>query len=260
MKTRLFLLLWLMGPLSAGLFAQSGQAFIDEYVRQNMAHYNTLKSFQGDMTMNMMGMQVPAHQIQEFDGGMRIEIEMYGAKMIQVYDGENGWLKMGPQPAIPMPEDQLRQMRAQRAQSRPDNWVAFINDETKYLGTDNSHGFSAHKLQVSLSEEYVKEYLGNPALEGYSLKTVTLFVEDGTYYTRGVEFELFTDTDKLHSSIFLHDWKVVDGIPFPHKMEIKMQLLGNSSAGTGTIPPVEVVYSNVQFNAPIPAGSFSKPE
>lgn len=243
------------------LKGQSGQAFVEDFITHSQAAYPELKTFQATVTMNMMGMQMPAKQVQDFrSGSIRMEIEMFGQKMVQVYDGNEGWLKMGSQPAAPMDAQMLLQMKAQQRQSRPDTWSKFVNRSSTYLGPDNSHGFSGHKIRVTVDDTFRKEYWGNPEMAKYAVDEVILFVEEGTYRVRRVEFSMSGDDKNLRATIVMNDWHVVDTYPFPHKLSMEMSMTSQAGGGSGTVPAVEIQYSDVLVNHTLPSGAFSKPE
>jgi len=169
---------------------------------------------------------------------IRLEFTMQGMTAIQAYDGETGWAIMpfmGKTEPEEMAEDQVKQLKDQ---------ADFEGDLVNYkekgntvelVGKEEVDGTPAYKLKVTRADGDVDTlYLD----EEY-------FVEFKTESTREIQ-----GTEMTMATV-LGDYKEVDGLLFPHSMEMSFD--GGDAQQVITIESIEI-------GVDLPDERFAMPE
>jgi outer membrane lipoprotein-sorting protein len=169
---------------------------------------------------------------------VRLEFVMQGMTAIQAYDGEVGWAVlpfMGKTEPEEMAEDQVKQLKNQADFKGPLVDYKTKGNTVELLGTEEVDGTPAYKLKVTRADGDVDIlYLD----EEY-------FVEFKSEVTREVQGQEMTITTDIG------DYKEVDGLLFPHSMDMAF--------GGGEVQQT-VTINSIETGVELPDDRFSMPE
>jgi hypothetical protein len=169
---------------------------------------------------------------------IRKEVALQGSVQVQAFDGSDAWksdpfVPGGAAPAA-MPAEE-----AKLIVEEADFDGALVNSTAKgirvsYAGAAEVAGKPAHKLQVNLAN-------GNEST--VYLDAATL-LEVKRVQTRPMMGKM------VEAEIVPSDWRLVDGVRIPHRIEIGLP---------GAKQPVAVIIDAVELNVPMVATRFTRP-
>lgn len=155
--------------------------------------------------ISQMGMEMPLEIKMKQPKKFRVEMEMQGQKMVQAYDGENGWMIapwMSPDPQD-LGGDQLKQAMEQ---------ADFEGELYKYdekghvvdlIGKVNADGVEAYRIKLTTKDGSIKNY----------------FIDAKTYFIVKVKAKVKAMGQEVEVEQKLSDYKDYDGIKMAMKME-----------------------------------------
>lgn len=164
--------------------------------------------------LSQMGMELPMEMKMKRPNKFRVEMEMQGQKMIQAYDGENGWMIapwMSPDPQA-LEGDQLKQ-----AMEQADFEGELYNYKQKghtvdFVGKVNADGKEAYKIKLTAKDGSIKNY----------------FIDAGTNLIFKVKAKVSGGGQEIEVDQELSDYKDFDGIKMATKLATKTPM-GNVS-------------------------------
>lgn len=166
---------------------------------------------------------------------IRNEVPMQGQKMIQAFDGEDGW-RIAPW-VSPEPQDlsgqQLEQFK-KSANIRGDlyNWKE-KGHKLEYLGEEEMEGTLAYRLRLTKKDgDIIDYYLDKETFIPLKQKTKTTF-----------------NNQEIETETFFSNYEMLDGIAMPMSMK-------SSSGGQFSS---EITIDSIKFNVEISDKLFEKP-
>lgn len=184
--------------------------------------------------INQMGMDLPMVMKVKRPDKFRVEMEMQGQKMIQVYNGKEGWLLA---PWLSSEPQVLEGAQLEQAMEQTD-----INGELYNYREKGSSADLIGKVMVDDNEVYrIKLTTKNGDVKNYYLDADTYLVDrvKGKVKAQGQEVEVQQN---------MSDYKQVDGIMVAHRIE--------SSSPMGT---ANIIIEKVDFNPEFADDIFNKP-
>ncbi len=169
---------------------------------------------------------------------VRVEFTMQGMTAVQAFDGSVGWSVMpflGKTEPEEMAEDQLKQIKDQAELEGPLVNYKAKGHEVELLGEEDVDGTPAYKLKVTKANGDVD----------YLFLDAEYFVEFKTEAVRELQ------GNEVEISTVIGDYKEVDGLLFPHSMEI--------AYGGGPANQV-LTITDVELGVDIPESRFAMPE
>jgi outer membrane lipoprotein-sorting protein len=184
--------------------------------------------------LSQAGMEMPMERKIKKPNKFRMEIEMQGQKMIQAFDGVEGWMVtpwLSPEPQE-LAGDQLKQAIAQA-----DIEGELYNYEKKgstaeFIGKVNLDGKVAYRIKLTDKEGNIKNY----------------FIDADTYLIKKVKAKVEAMGQTVDVETRMLDYREVDGITMAMKME--------SDTPMGTIT---ILMEEVKFNEDLDDAIFKKP-
>ncbi len=160
----------------------------------------TMKGPQGDMAMSIT-------QYQIFPSRIRQEISSPYGRMVQVFDGERGWME-GPQGVMDLPPQQVEQLKGQTSRDRLNllkEWKeGKINVEV--LPSEDFQGKKAFTLLLQF-----------PPDSSGVVDSVKTYVDPSTYQIIGQSHFGESQMGQGEVVVSFSDYKKVKGISFPFK-------------------------------------------
>jgi outer membrane lipoprotein-sorting protein len=165
---------------------------------------------------------------------IRNEVPMQGQKMIQVFDGENGWM-LAPW-VSPEPQDlsgmQLEQFK-KSANIEGDlyEWKE-KGHELEYLGKDEMEGTPVYKLRLTKKDGDVIDY----------------YLDESTYIPLKQTTKTTYNNREMEMETYFSNYKMIDGIAMPMSMR-----------NTSTQFSSQITFDSIEFNVEVPDKLFEKP-
>ena len=165
---------------------------------------------------------------------IRNEVPMQGQKMIQVFDGENGWM-IAPWMS-PEPQDlsgiQLEQFKKSgNIQGHLYEWKK-NGHQLEYLGKDEMEGTPVHVLKLTKKDGDVMVY----------------YLDESTYIPLKQTTKTTFNDQEIETQTYFSNYKMINGIAMPMSMK-------NSAAQFSS----EITIDSIQINVDIPDKLFEKP-
>lgn len=184
--------------------------------------------------LSMMGLDIPFNQYYTRKGQMRMDMTVQGMDIVQVVDGESGWMinpMMGPEPQNmdPMTLSQLK------TQSDIDGPLVNYKDKgytLELVGTEDYQGAEVYKLKVTQKDG----------------TEIFMFIDTEAYVPLKMEVTVDANGQTITSVTELGGYKMVDGILLAH--EVRTSAMGQSTA---------IILDEVVFGAPVDETMFKKP-
>lgn len=185
--------------------------------------------------INQMGMEIPMLMKMKRPNQFRMEMEMQGQKMIQVYDGKKGWVLaplLNPEPQA------LEGPQLQQAMDQADIDGELYNYEEKghsadLVGKVNYNDDAAYRIKLTTKDGVVKNY----------------YIDADKYLVSGVKSKVSAQGQELEVEQKMSDYDNVGGVMVARKIE------SSSPMGTATI-----LIEDISFNEDIDSSEFQKPE
>jgi len=184
--------------------------------------------------ISQMGMELPMLMKMKRPNKFRMEMEMQGQKMIQVYDGAKGWVLapwMSPEPQA------LEGPQLQQAMDQAD-----IDGEL-YGYKDKGHSADLiGKVKVDENEVYrIKLTTKDGIVKNY-------YLDADSYLVTKVKSKVTAQGQEVEIEQFMGDYDNIEGVMVAKKIETK------SPMGTAVI-----TIEDVSFNENIEDAAFEKP-
>ena len=161
-------------------------------------------------TISQMGMELPMEMKMKRPNKFRMEMDMQGQKMVQAYDGEKGWM-IAPWMS-PEPQD-LSGQQLDQAMDQANIDGELYNYKEKgsaatLIGKVNVDGSPMFNIKLTDKEGNVKNY----------------FIDAESYLVKKVKAKVSAQGQEVEVEQNLSDYKNIDGILMPMKMESKMPM------------------------------------
>lgn len=212
---RTFILTALMLFAFIGSHAQSLDDVLKKhYAATGQEKLAAVKTFYVKAKISMMGMDMPMTIQMKKPDKFRIEMEAMGQKIIQAYDGENGWMQ---NPMAGAGTTDLKGPELKQAMSQADLEGELYNYEKKghsaeLLGKVNADGKEAYKIKLTNADGTVKDY----------------FIDAGTYLINKIKVTIESMGQTVDVETKVSEYKDINGIKMGSKMEISTPM-GNQS-------------------------------
>ena len=185
-------------------------------------------------SINQMGMQIPMTMKMKRPNKFRMEMEMQGQKMIQVYDGEKGWVVA---PWISSEPQALEGAQLQQAMDQADIDGELYNYKEKghsadLIGKVNFNDNETYRIKLTTKDGIVKNY----------------YLDAGSYLVSGVKSKVNAQGQEVEIEQTMSDYKETDGVMIARKIESKTPM------GTAAI-----VIEEVSFGKDLDESEFKKP-
>lgn len=212
---RTFILTVLMLFAFIGSHAQSLDDVLKKhYAATGQEKLAAVKTFYVKAKISVMGMDMPMTIQMKKPDKFRIEMEAMGQKIIQAYDGENGWMQ---NPMAGAGTTDLKGPELKQAMSQADLEGELYNYEKKghsaeLLGKVNADGKEAYKIKLTNADGTVKDY----------------FIDAGTYLINKIKVTIESMGQTVDVETKVSEYKDINGIKMGSKMEISTPM-GNQS-------------------------------
>ncbi|NLO19915.1 MAG: outer membrane lipoprotein-sorting protein [Ignavibacteria bacterium] len=198
--------------------------------------FKAINSFEYDMTMVGMGMEMPMKIYKKGDDKFRLEMSFMGQDMISILNGNKGWTKTAGN-VTEVPEEAINEFKEQLTSQVDVFDMPFMNYKEKgvsfeLLGEEPVDGMDAYKIEVISDDANSVIYID---------KTTNLLVKASTVQNIGGQ--------DMDADIYMSDYKSVGSLKMPHKVQVK----------SGGEDLVQVVLNSVKINEDIDDSLFQKP-
>lgn len=234
-KTIQFLLTLTIIFSSNTLFAQS----LDEVLKNHFEaigqeNLTKVKSFQATANINQGGMEFPIKMISLRPNKFYMEADLQGQKMIQAFDGEDGWMIapwMSPEPQD-LAGDQLKE-----AIQQADIDGELFNYKEKgstaeLVGKEDMEGTEVFNIKLTTKDDDVKNYF-------IDVENFIILKVKSTVNAQGQEIEVETT---------MGDYQEIDGVIMPMSIESKSPMGATN-----------IVMEEVKFNVDVDESIFNRP-
>jgi outer membrane lipoprotein-sorting protein len=237
--TRLCLILLVLFGVTAFVSAQTLESVLAK-TYEAQGGLDKLKSIQTTFMkakMMMQGLELPITIYAKRPTFMRSEILIQGMKIIQVYDGAQGWMinpMMGSMDPIDMPSEEMKSIKEQA------DMDGFLVDwKTKghvleLIGKEDVEGADAYHIKVTTKDTTVRHIY----IDADSYLPIQ---QKGKYPSQGKEIEITTT---------MGNYKQVGDFVFPFSTEGKME--GKSFQ--------QMLMDTIMVNVPLPDSLFARPK
>lgn len=192
-------------------------------------------SFHIKAKISQMGMELPLDMKIKKPKMFRIEMEMQGQKMIQAFDGENGWMVapwVSTEPTD-LSGDQLKQALDQADVEGELYKYKEKGFSAEYIGKVNADGKEAFKIKLTTKDGTAKDY----------------FIDANTYLVIKVKAKVETQGQTVDVEQRMSEYKTINGVTMATKLE------SDSPMGTAVILIEEFnfdeKYDNSIFKKPV---------
>ncbi len=181
-----------------------------------------------------MGTEFPFVQKMKKPNKFILEADMQGQKMIQAFDGENGWM-VAPWMS-PDPQDltgvQLKQAKEQtNIEGDLYNWEE-KGHQAEYMGTEDVEGTETHKIKLTKKEG----------------DEIFYFIDSESYVMLKETRKMTVDGNEIEIESFPGNYEMINGIAFP--MSIKTNTMGQET---------EILFDSVKIDLELDDSIFVRP-
>ena len=166
---------------------------------------------------------------------VRNEITVQGQKMIQAFDGENGWMVVPWMSSEPkdLSGIQVKNMKGS-ANIEGDlyKWKE-KGHQLEYLGEDEIDGTPVYHLELTKNNGDVINY----------------YLDRDSYFALKQTIKTTVDNQELEMETYLSKYEIINGMAFP--MNIESSFVGQSS---------QVIIDSVELNVSMEQTLFQRPE
>jgi len=164
----------------------------------------------------------------------RMEADIQGQKMIQAFNGDDGWYIapwIGPDPQD-LTGDQLKQAKEQtNIEGDLYNWEE-KGHQAEYMGTEDMEGTEVYKIKLTKKE-------GDEIFYYIDSEAYIILKESRKMTMQGSEVEIES---------FPGNYEMIDGIAFP--MSVKTNIMGNET---------QVLFDSLKFDLELDDSIFIRP-
>lgn len=220
-----------IGNLNAQNLQEVLQKHFEAIGQKNLLQKETVEI---NASINQMGMEFPMTMKIKRPTKFRTEAEIQGMKMVQVYDGQKGWMIA---PWVSPEPQELTGMELNQAigQANVDGELynyAEKGSTASLVGKVNVEGSPMYNIKFTDSEGQVKNY----------------FIDAGSFLIRKVKAKVSAQGQEMEVEQIFKDYKNIDGILMPGLIE--------------TITPMgstQIVIGDVKFDQKFEDQIFAKP-
>ena len=238
MKSKSIVIITLLSLVMAPLaFSQSADDILKQHF-EVIGQEQVLKVKSAMMTGRIIqgGQEFAFTMYQQRPMNFRMDITVQGQKIIQAFDGENGWMvnpMMGTTDPQDMTPDMVKEMKKQ-ADMDGQLWDYKGKGSTlEYLGTEDMEGSKVHKLKLTDKEGDITYFF-------LDAETYILLKTSSINQVQGVEVE---------SEQSYGNYQLIDGMAIPFSI----------STGSNGQVMGEIALDKVEFNPQMEEGFFAKP-
>lgn len=225
----------------AAVQAQTAEELIEKNLKATGGRdkMEAVKSFR--MTGKMKSPQGILPMVMEYKkpDKLRSEVTIQGATMIQVLNGQEGWMvapfmgKMGPEK---MPAEDVRQAQEQMARESFDMLLRYKErgEVIEYVGKEDVQGKPAYKLKMTPKS-------GEP---GY------LYLDAGSYLLVKTTGKTSLQGQVMETDSIRSDYKEVGGVLFAHSVDTGLK---------GMPERMLLTFSQIEVNPAIDEARFTMP-
>ena len=199
--------------------------------QEKLASINT---FSIKATVNQMGIDLPMEMKMKKPGKFRLDMDMQGQKMIQAFDGENGWMiapwvSMEPQD---LEGDQLKQAISQANMEGELYNYAAKGHMADLIGKVKDGDKNVFQIKLTTEDGNIRDY----------------FIDAELYLVTKVKAKISAMGQIVEVEQRMMDYKEIEGI----KMAMKIE--SDSPMGTAM-----VIMEEIKFNEEIDDSIFKRP-
>lgn len=195
------------------------------------------------------GMEMPFVQKIKRPGKVRIEVLVQGSQMLQVYNGEIGWMVapwLGTDEPQDMGDDQLDQLKEQADfEGKLWNWKDKV-ESLELLGKEDMEGTEVYKLKMV---EFVEEENEEENEEAAKPDIRHIYIDAENFVVLKIQLKKIVRGNEMEIEIFQSNYKEVEGIIMPFSMETKM--------GGNTV--TQITLKEYTLNVEFDDSEFEKP-
>ena len=225
------LFLFTTGPLKAQNLQQVLDKHFEAVGQKNLLTKNT---YTVQASIQQMGMEIPMTMKLKRPNKFRMEMEVQGEKMIQAYDGKNGWMiapwvSTEPQALIGAELEQTID------QANFDGELYNYKEkgvEASLVGKVNVEGTPMYNIKITDKNGTVKNY----------------FIDAEDYLIKKVKARMSAQGQEVEVEQSMSEYKEVEGVKMPTKIESKNPM------GTAVVK-----FNDITFNESIDDSIFEKP-
>ncbi|MCD4791961.1 MAG: hypothetical protein K8R54_01915 [Bacteroidales bacterium] len=200
-------------------------------------------------TVNAQGMEMPFVMKIKRPGKARNEVTIQGSQMIQVYNGEIGWMIapwLGTDEPQDMGNDEVDQLKEQADfEGKLWNWKEKV-DTLLLVGKEDMEGTEVYKLKMV---EKPEENEDDEAQEEKKGDVRYIYMDAENFVILKIQFKKTIQGTEMEIESFQSNYKEVEGIIMPFSMETKM---GGKSVN-------QITIDTFKLNEEIDDSEFEKP-
>lgn len=194
--------------LFSSVYAQSANEILDKHFDAiNQEKLVSVETIKMNINMSMQGMEMPLTILQKRPDKIRTEAEMQGMKIVTIFNGKEGWMinpMMGSAEPQQIPAEQLETTKGEADMDGALYNYADKGHKLVKLDDSEIEGKSVYVLELNKK--------GGDKIKYYIDKNDHLILKSASTVTNmGMTMEL----ESKHLN-----YKEVNGILFPHKIEI----------------------------------------
>lgn len=236
MKTSTLLAAAITTLVSISSYGQTVDEIVDKHVAAmgGIDKINAVKTLVTERSLAVQGMEIPTKTIIVVGKAMRSESTVMGNSMVQVIDGNTGWMIRptmmgGTGEPEDMPADQIKQQKSQM-----DPFGGLVDYKAK-----------GNTAELVGKEKVDKKDVYHIKLTTKEGQTIDEFIDANTYLITKVKASM----NGQEGEIDFADYKEVDGVKFANEMNIS-----NAQMGTMTF-----ITNKVSVNSTVDDATFKKP-
>ncbi len=229
-----FLVFFLISSVSI-LQAQNLKEILDKHFKAiGQDKLAKVETYSVKAKVSQMGMDIPMEMKMKKPNKFRMEMDMMGQKMIQVYDGKKGWVVA---PWISSEPQELTGPELDQAMSQADIDGELYNYEKKghkveLIGKENIDGTEMYNLKLTDKNGNEKNY----------------YIDADKYLISQVKATAVSMGQEVNVTQKMEEYKDFDGI------KIATKIISKTPMGDA-----EIVMEDVKFNPAIEDSIFEKP-
>jgi outer membrane lipoprotein-sorting protein len=230
--------------LSCGLwaFAQSADEIINKHIAAigGKEKIKAVKSQKVSMSVEAMGMELKMDMWFKKPMQFKSETMVMGKKRVQIFNGKEGWTVVelaGNGQTKAMSEEELKQVKIQ----------------ADFEGQLVDYKEKGHQITL-VGEEKVKDVpVWNIKLTTKDKSVKNFFIDKKTHLiVKTKEMKVLPDGSETEAVVLMSDYKEVNGLLKPHKMEQKQQMMGQNITSM-------IKINKIEINPSINDSMFKKP-
>lgn len=249
MRMRRFILTISLFLVGFAVYGQNADEIIEKSLKAHGAEkFKTVKTWKmvGKTTVHMMNMEMASTYYYKSPNLFRMEIEAFGNKMIQIFDGKDGWMINPADTADkvkPLGEDGVKQMRENfNLLKGPLMDYKTMGKKATYLGKETIDDKTYHKIKLSQGVNQPKT--GDEDVE------MTVYIDAVSYFMNKVTINVGESEPKQVVTINFKDPKKVKGVVVAQVVET---LVDDKKQAT-------IELSDIQADIELDNAMFSKPK